>query len=229
MPRVFSSLCTAFRRNFPVLCLPSFDNVPLGRNYTRQKLSSLSSESFHNLCLRTCFEIGKRSPRITRIRQSRKVNQICLFRTRVLILESPSRQSSLHIDSYIEAYTSSFSPEHCKSLDTSHENTANYSAKELSRLLDNLYIEEPLLDGYCDFQDPYYRDISRNQFSATISAIYSVFVSILHDKEQSTVILSSRGDAAQKLLDLMQMVCTTCDSCRDTLTEGNTAFGLPEG
>lgn len=49
-----------------VVFLPSYNNVSLGRNHTRRKLASIPSRRFHELCMKICFEIGRRSPRRTK-------------------------------------------------------------------------------------------------------------------------------------------------------------------
>ncbi|KAF9555647.1 kinase-like protein [Agrocybe pediades] len=68
-----------------------------------------------------------------------------------------------------------------------------------------MYDEQLFLDD-CGFQEAYCREITQTQFNATISAVYSVFVSILRNRDQSAVVFNSKGDVAQHFIDLMQML-----------------------
>ncbi|KDR72752.1 hypothetical protein GALMADRAFT_143032 [Galerina marginata CBS 339.88] len=163
--------------------LPPYDNMSLGRNHTRQKLASISERRFHTLCLRVCFEIGRRCARRT---SNRRKSSLPPF-------NDPMTEASVE------------SVERAAMLDNYHPHYSRSLYGDLSRILDNNH-DEILEPAEYDFRRFVFPEISYDHFNATISAIYSVFVSILQDKEQYANLLRYRGDTAQQLLDLIQML-----------------------
>lgn len=75
----------------------------------------------------------------------------------------------------------------------------------IARSLDNLPDVDSWPHDY-DFRGFHFPDVPYDQFSATITTIYSVFVSILQDKERYSNLLCCRGHIAQQVLDIIQMV-----------------------
>ncbi|KAF8908514.1 kinase-like domain-containing protein [Gymnopilus junonius] len=79
------------------------------------------------------------------------------------------------------------------------------SVWELNRSLDNLPDAYSSPQDY-DLRGFHFPDASYDHFTATMSVIYSVFVSILQDEERYANLLSCRGHTAQQILDIIQML-----------------------
>lgn len=73
-----------------------------------------------------------------------------------------------------------------------------------------------LLDNYHPYRDDLDRQLTESlcdRFTAITSVIYSLFVSIFQDRHRYDALLSYRGDSAQQILDLLQMVHSIFSSC----------------
>ncbi|PPQ78259.1 hypothetical protein CVT25_011718 [Psilocybe cyanescens] len=81
----------------------------------------------------------------------------------------------------------------------SHDDVGMAASVERARLLDNYHpyrddLDRQLTESLCD------------RFTAITSVIYSLFVSIFQDRHRYDALLSYRGDSAQQILDLLQML-----------------------
>ncbi|KAF8157141.1 kinase-like domain-containing protein [Crassisporium funariophilum] len=163
--------------------------MSLGRNHTRRKLSSIPDWRFRHLCLHICFEIFRRCSWMR-------------IPTKSTSHPKPPMRSVSAQQNPIMTNQAMFFDNHDRKTPLQRRDSLK---GQLRCLLDNLPDEYPSsfldnLDGYVFPENPH------DYYDATISAIYAVVISILRDEDRYTALLGYRGDAAQQVLDLLQML-----------------------
>ncbi|PPQ75400.1 hypothetical protein CVT26_015371 [Gymnopilus dilepis] len=179
-----------FRRNNDlrdgVFSLASPAGMPLGRLHIRKKLSTISTDRFHALCLRVAFEAGKRSsrPRPQEVVEwSRSLRQKYGPGVSCLAPALGLNKTPLFSDDL---------------------KSQSKSRWELNRSLDNL----PNAQSWpqeVDMGHFYSQYAAHDSFTETMSVVFSLFMSVLQNKGRFDDLLSRRQEA-QEVVDVIQML-----------------------